>query len=58
MRLDYDARTTHAYWVEIDAIKITGIKVTTRPTTCREKEVICTKLKEDYEFYATYCNGE
>ena len=54
MRLDYDARTIHAYWVEIDAIKITSKKDTT--TTCPEKEVICMKLKEDCEFYATYCN--
>ena len=28
---------------------------TTRPI-CPEKEEICMKLKEDYEFYATYCN--
>ena len=54
MRLDYDARTTHAYWVEIDAIKITGQKDTT--TTCPEKEEICMKLEEHCEFYATYCN--
>ena len=54
MRLDYDATTTHAYWVEIDAIKITGEKETT--TTCAEKEEICMKLKEDCEFYATYCS--
>ena len=51
VRLDYDARTAHAYWVEIDAIKITGEK-----DTCPEKEEICMKLEEHYDFYATYCN--
>ena len=57
MRLDYDARTTHDYWVEIDAIKITGKNETT--TTCPEKEVICMKLKEDCDLYEkTYCNWE